>query len=109
MIRSLMKDILPSQPYHISGYTGFVQGIKFDCGQSYGRLTNKLFTIREQANDPSKPALADIYETVDYGVEDKMYIEEKRCRERECVVYKMKMIPGYAGHVPMGGYRVGTK
>lgn len=110
MVRVSIKDILPPQPHYISGYSGFVQGYKFDCGQSFGRLTHTLFLNRQNYNDTSKPVLANIYEKErDWlSSENKEIIEKKRCNDRKCK-YNTNMLPGYAGHVPQQSFLCGKR
>lgn len=109
MARASIKDILPPQPHYISGYSGFVQGYKFDCGQSYGRLTHSLFEHRQRSDNASRPLLANLYaeRPVD-GQVDWKAIEKRRCRDRECR-YTSNMVPGYAGHVPQYNFQCGKK
>lgn len=98
------RDILPPQPHYLTGYLGYVPGIKFSCGRSYGSLTHDLFMER---NQNSATLLSDLSK-VDGGLitpEVKELIE-KRCYEKECL-YTPDMKPGYTGHVPQANFLCG--
>lgn len=109
-MRVSIKDILPPQPHHISGYCGYVQGYKYDCGQSFGRLTHTLFEQRKRHDDRSKPVLADLYAREgDWPTaDDRAAVQVNRCRRRECK-YSADMVPGYGGHVPQYSFLCGKK
>lgn len=102
-----IRQILPPQPHYLSGYSGFVPGYKFHCGQSYGRLTHDLFMDR---TDRRTLVLADL--TTGVKNAEKISPDEKsafdqRCRTRVCK-YSADMTPGYAGHVPQYEFACGN-
>jgi len=93
-------DILPSQPYHLKGYTGHVPGYKVSFGQTFGKSTHHLYSD-ETYKRTSIPVLNDISEVHDnayYSREERDAIK-KRCEIRSCK-YTTNIIPGYAGYVP---------
>lgn len=105
-IMASIKKILPPQPHYLSGYSGFVDGYKFLCGQTYGRLTHDLFLKRMIY---SKPLLTDLEEVNnEWLTPERRAVIEHRCVGRECK-YSANMLPNYGGHVPQYKFLCGYK
>jgi len=103
------QDILPPQPHHLTGYTGFVPGYITACGQSYGKLTHQLFY--QSSNRSGVPVLSDINSLHDdrtCTVEEEDSLN-KRCADNLNCKYTTSIIPGYAGYVPQYIYLCGKK
>jgi len=102
---SIVK-ILPPQPHYLSGYTGFVPGYKFHCGESYGRLTHNLFMNR---SIESTPILTDLTQVKnDWLTPEKEAIIDGRCDATECK-YNTNMVSGYRGYIPQYKFLCGNK
>jgi len=106
---SNFQDILPPQPHHLTGYTGFVPGYITACGQSYGKLTHQLFY--KNSTRSGEPVLSEIYKLHEDRIctleeEDSI---NKRCAENLNCKYTNDMMPGYAGYVPQYPFLCGKK
>lgn len=104
-----IRKILPPQPHYLTGYTGFVPGLKFHCGESYGKLTNTLF-LDKSINRSNKPVLLDLGQAYTglLSKEDKKALQD-RCRDNEKCNYTENMVVGYSGHVPQYKFLNGQK
>lgn len=105
-----IQDILPPQPYHLKGYTGFVPGYTTAYGQNYGNFTHQRF---HQSSDSlsSVPVLSDINNLHDdriCTVEEEVSLN-KRCSDNLNCKYTNNIIPGYAGYVPQYIYLCGKR
>lgn len=101
-----IKKILPPQPHFLSGYTGFVAGLKFHCGHTFGGLTHALF-LDPKIKRSDIPILVDLTKLQSAQRPQEEYeILENRCKFRECK-YGHDMVPGYDGHIPQSKYEMG--
>ncbi|XP_025414662.1 protein FAM166B-like [Sipha flava] len=104
-----IRKILPPQPHYLTGYTGFVPGLKFHCGETYGRLTNTLF-LDQRIKRSKKLVLLELGKPHEEWVskEDKEALQN-RCHDNKECRYTEDMVIGYTGHVPQYRFQDGHK
>jgi len=104
------KDILPPQPHFLTGYSGFVPGYRDSCGQSFGKLTHKIF-LDKTVKRSDVPVLSDLNRFYDDTLcsPEEEYSLNERCKNNLNCKYTTDIIPGYAGYVPQYIFLCGNR
>lgn len=94
-----LKNILLPQPHYLSGYGGYVPGLKFRNGRSYGRLTHSL-CMDKTIKRSNIPVLTDLNKLQNnWPIQEEKAVLENRHNFRK-LIYGDDMASSYKGYVP---------